>query len=124
MASHYGGEFDEALRSIREKCFSEIRRPVKVRTVEARKFTNIWNRHLPRRPGLGLAVAYNKRGVYTHFEVYVIRHLSMETAIDTLVHEAAHVCDWWHCGDGVRDDHRDSWGKWYSRVYRAIERGD
>jgi hypothetical protein len=54
------------------------------------------------------------RGRYT---IYIKQNQSWNNMVDSLIHEWAHVLDEW---DGTtREEHRDSWGVWYSRCYRA-----
>lgn len=44
-------------------------------------------------------------------------HLNYYQRIDALEHAYAHVLD--ELDEHAREEHRDSWGKWYSRVHRA-----
>lgn len=41
--------------------------------------------------------------------------------VDTLRHELAHVLDWTHSERQGLDDHGESWGVQYSRVYQECE---
>lgn len=50
-----------------------------------------------------------------HFRVRINRKLKEYEAIETLLHEWAHVLAWECCN---RDYHCDAWGKYYSRIYR------
>lgn len=53
----------------------------------------------------------------SYFLVSVNRNLPEHQAIETLLHEYAHVIAWNKCKN---DDHCDEWGKAYSRLYRAF----
>jgi len=48
------------------------------------------------------------------FHIRINNHLNEELAIDTLVHEWAHILAW----DAPGDEHGAAWGRAYSRVYR------
>ena len=52
-----------------------------------------------------------------HFLIRINRKLVEHEAIETALHEWAHVIAWDLCS---ADDHCDEWGKAYSRVYRAF----
>lgn len=52
-----------------------------------------------------------------HFHIKVNRKLPEHEAIETLLHEYAHVIAWDRCKS---DCHCDEWGKAYSRLYRAF----
>lgn len=51
------------------------------------------------------------------FLIRINRSLPEHEAIETVLHETAHVLAWELCGD---DEHCDQWGLAYSRVYRAF----
>lgn len=50
------------------------------------------------------------------FLIRINNHLQEDQAIDTFLHEWAHVLAWHNPGD----DHGSEWGKAYSRVYRLF----
>ena len=52
-----------------------------------------------------------------HFLIRINRNLPEHEAIETLLHEWAHVIAWDRC---TSDEHCDEWGKAYSRIYRAF----
>lgn len=52
-----------------------------------------------------------------YFLISVNCKLPEHEAIETLLHEYAHVIAWDKCRN---DDHCDEWGKAYSRLYRAF----
>jgi hypothetical protein len=52
-----------------------------------------------------------------HFLVRINRNLPEHEAIETLIHEMAHVLSWHRCST---DEHCDEWGKSYSRLYRMF----
>jgi Zn-dependent peptidase ImmA (M78 family) len=51
------------------------------------------------------------------FLIRINRKLPEHEAIDTVLHEYAHVIAWKKC---QYDDHCDEWGKAYSRIYRSF----
>lgn len=51
------------------------------------------------------------------FLIRINRTLPEHEAIETLLHEWAHVIAWDRCPD---DEHCDEWGKAYSRIYRTF----
>jgi hypothetical protein len=51
------------------------------------------------------------------FLVRINRTLPEHEAIETLIHEMAHVLSWDRC---PLDEHCDEWGKSYSRLYRSF----
>lgn len=51
------------------------------------------------------------------FQIRINRDLQEHEAIETLLHEWAHVIAWDRC---PTDEHCDEWGKAYSRIYRAF----
>jgi|LakMenE01Jun11ns_1017448.scaffolds.fasta_scaffold9901226_3 Zn-dependent peptidase ImmA (M78 family) len=53
----------------------------------------------------------------THFLISINRKLPEHEAIETLLHEYAHVIAWDKC---KFDDHCNDWGVAYSRIYRAF----
>lgn len=103
MPSHYGALFDEILQRLRSGGLTE--RPVRVRTVTA----------APLKKHHGCTVY----GDYCGGKIRIARGLSMELAIETLIHEFAHHVDQ-HDGMTCREDHRDSWGKSYAKCFRAV----
>jgi hypothetical protein len=50
------------------------------------------------------------------FRIRIRNNLSEDFAIDTLLHEFAHVLAW----DAPGDDHGMAWGKAYSKIYRVF----
>ena len=48
------------------------------------------------------------------FRIRISNRMSEEMAIDTLVHEWAHILAW----DAPGDEHGPAWGRAYSKVYR------
>lgn len=114
MPTHYGGEFDEVLRSLRKHAPPIY--PVRVETVPARKMPK---HHEDETPIDGDATAYFLDGVLTHHRIRVSRGL--HNAIDVLVHEWAHMLDNEDNGHWVKGDgHRNTWGEIYARLYRII----
>jgi len=53
----------------------------------------------------------------TNFEIRINNQLPEHEAIETLIHEYAHVLSWKQC---VNEYHGDQWGKFYSRIYRKF----
>lgn len=41
-----------------------------------------------------------------------------DCAIDTLIHEWAHMLDLYNYREPMKEEHRQSWGKQYARVYQ------
>lgn len=81
-------------------------------------------RHLKRHLPPALPVIFRRRKLKGRFGEHWVKNginwivvdsrSSATVQIDTIVHEWAHALDESPC----REPHRDSWGKWYSRVYR------
>ncbi len=53
------------------------------------------------------------------FKITIDKSISNDMAVETLIHEWAHVIAWTHEHDTV-DDHGPEWGLAYSRVFRAF----
>lgn len=106
MASFYGRKFDAVLRKLRQFCPSE--HPVKVVTADLRKDKLC-----------GSCVAYiTADGQITRFLIEIARDNSEATAVDTLLHEWAHVLD--KEANGLPSEpHRNSWGEYYAKVWRC-----
>lgn len=99
--SYFGAHFDEVLRLLRREF--PTKHPVKVRTV----------------PKVPSNVAGDCEWMDRYWRIRIHRGLSQMVAIDTLTHEWAHVLDMEE-RENVRDFHRDSWGRHYSRIYRKV----
>ena len=56
-----------------------------------------------------------------YFRVRINKKLKEYEAIETLLHEWAHVLAWDCCN---KDYHCDAWGKYYSRIYRKYFKQD
>jgi len=115
MASYYGSVFDNALRKLRHEY--PLPSAVVVRTCKPSVYKALTVKKHVDTESVGFAECDGSLR-----SIYIIRGLNIENAVDTLVHEWAHLCDWLENGFG-REDHRDSFGKWYSRCYRVIHNG-
>ena len=105
----FAKRFYQILRRIREHASPDI--PVSVKTVSAGELKrhhgcDVWG---DARIGDGKAT------------IRINRKQSTDSAIDTLIHEWAHVIDQ-SANPNIRDLHRDSWGVAYASVYRAAEK--
>lgn len=54
----------------------------------------------------------------TGYRIVVNEAMCYQLWVLILVHELAHVLDWPQSDKKGCDDHGESWGKWYSRVYQ------
>jgi len=52
-----------------------------------------------------------------HFRIRINRDLGWALAVDTLLHEWAHLLCWFNCPED--EPHGPEWGIAYARVYRA-----
>lgn len=89
---------------------------------EFRKVVNIFKRKFPeykvsvRRVPLSYGTYGDCLCMGKHFRIRIKNTLSEDMAIDTFVHEFAHVLAWEEPGDR----HGAAWGKAYSRCYRIF----
>jgi hypothetical protein len=106
MASHYGRKFDEVLRDLRREC--TLRTPVRVVTKD-----------LGSMKLCGCCLAYLRcDGTIERFVIKVDKSMTIEAAIETLLHEWAHAMD--KEANGIPlEPHRNSWGECYARVWRV-----
>lgn len=66
--------------------------------------------------------APGKRATVDHFSDHAdikIKRGCMEMMLESLVHEFAHILDWLF-NPTRRDEHRQSWGRWYSICYKVV----
>jgi len=86
--------------------------------VVARMFHGLLSEHrfrirrLPLRPDLHGDCCFHRN----LFHIRINRSLDEEMAIDTLLHELAHMIAW----ERDSDEHGLEWGKAYSRIYRLF----
>jgi len=67
----------------------------------------------------GLATFIPDKDGEGRFAITVAPHQSFNFMLDVLVHEWAHILDWFSTHEpGV--DHGDTWGIWYARAYRVV----
>tara|TARA_B100000745_G_scaffold249676_3_gene171757 strand:+ start:379 stop:732 length:354 start_codon:yes stop_codon:yes gene_type:complete len=112
MGSVYGKKFDKVARFLRKEFPLGV--PVVVRTVEKLRCVDSGD--------LLFGACYSStttRGKTKKFVIEVARGLSLDTAIDTLMHEWAHATDQLENGTPERRPHRDSWGAHYARIWRV-----
>ena len=112
MGSVYGKKFDKVSRLLRREFPLGV--PVIIKTVIKLKCTDTGDILF----GSCLALA-TSRGKVNKFVIEISRGLSLDTAIDTLMHEWAHATDQLENGTPERRPHRDSWGAHYARIWRA-----
>ncbi len=106
--SYFGLTFDRTLRFLRAS-FPSVA-PVRVRTVR-----------LKDRDG---DATFMEGG---YWRIRVARDLAQGAAIDTIIHEWAHIIDlerngWPKNPDNHSYLHRNSWGEVYAGIYRAFHR--
>ena len=53
-----------------------------------------------------------------HAHIYISESLAHQERVDTLVHEYAHLLN----GINETDEHGETWGCWYARVYQVVAR--
>lgn len=53
------------------------------------------------------------------FSIAVAPHPSFNFMLEVLIHEWAHMLDWFSTQE-PGTDHGDTWGIWYARAYRAV----
>ena len=113
MRTCFGPRFDRVLRWARRQAVAKFR-----------------FRSVRKCPGASGEMVEYRTGGKREFEIRILRGISAGAAIDTLIHEVAHLNDvsqngW---GKGHSAEHNDNWGKHYSRLYRdyfeALERGE
>jgi hypothetical protein len=68
-------------------------------------------------PCLGLHIVYYEDGDILSHIIYIRRGLSLDLALNTLLHEYAHALDNEENGVNSRISHRASWGRIYARLY-------
>jgi len=102
MTRPYSTDFYKAIRFLRKKAANH--KPFIVRTVPPEK--------------LGDHDGDAIKGSYQNGVIKIARGLDEDSAFETLVHELAHHLD--DSGGKWRKPHRDSWGKCYAKIYRAL----
>ena len=105
MGSWDAKRFDRLKRRIRRKC--PCRLPVRIRVIE-----------LPEDLKGECNTYTDENGEVHHFVILLGHHPDWDVVSDALLHEWAHALD--IAENGIpQDDHRASWGKWYSIVHKA-----
>ena len=117
MGSVYGKKFDKVSRLLRREFPVGV--PVTIKTVVKLRCTDTGDLLF----GSCLA-STTSRGKVKKFVIEIARGLSLDTAIDTLMHEWAHATDQLENGTPERRPHRDSWGAHYARIWRAYAGGE
>lgn len=106
MSTEYGKKFKQVIARLRENCPTDVPVQVRVRCLRKHKL-------------YGSCTTYrDNAGHLSKAVIDITKGLDVSTAIDTLLHEWAHVLDIEKNGPS-REEHRNSWGIAYARVWRA-----
>lgn len=117
MPSHYGPTIDFAMKRFRATY--KVRKPIVLKTVDGPTLRRYCKMH-------GIAPAYAVCESYKNmWRILLQRNLKTDVALDSLIHELAHVLDCSRHGWPIDEDdwfeqHRDTWGAAFSEVYRLI----
>lgn len=110
---YYGKDFWNAVHLLREHV--PLSAPVTVRTVTAATLTQSHGE-----PCYGDCTPFEKDGAISHYRIRIARGMTVQCAIDTVIHEFAHALDFDTSPNTHRDCHRQSWGAAYAQCYKAV----